>query len=77
MLHACMAWPDVTIARCLLEAHAAQPQAPHSAIFHRYLQIVYTAVLNLVLDLDLVLNLVLDKFSTRFGCLLSSMVARV
>ena len=48
------------------------PQTLHSAIFHRHRQIVYTAVLNLVLDLDLVLNLVLDKFSTRLGCLLSS-----
>ena len=45
-------------------------QAPDSANFFRYRQIVYTAPLNLVLnlDLDLILNLVLDK------CLLSSTI---
>jgi hypothetical protein len=58
--------------RCCAYICCIYTQAPDSAIFHIYLQIVYTAILNLVLDLDLVLNLVLDKFSTRLGCLLSS-----
>ena len=34
------------------------PQAPHSVFFHRYRQIMYTAVLNLVLDYDL--NIVIE-----------------
>jgi hypothetical protein len=66
--------PCIARARRARAGLAFYPQAPDSAMFHRYPQIVYTAVLNLVLDLDLVLNLVLDKFSTKFrlGCLLSS-----
>jgi hypothetical protein len=47
-----------------LSYHEARTQAPDG--------VVYTAVLNPALNLDLVLNLVLDKLSTRLGCLVSS-----
>jgi hypothetical protein len=59
--------PDGWLHLCTM--HKARTQAPNG--------VVYTAVLNSVLDLDLVLNLVVDKFSTRLGCLLSSMYSRI